>query len=95
VLKGEWTALVSMALEAARLVGGETLRHRGTNASMRVVAINAGHRAFGHPVMKRFLKLRYDVGVARGAKLVDRRWLARYQTERAIGVNLVAGGEGH
>src|SRR5476649_1289894 len=38
VLKGEGTALVSMALEAARLIGAETLSHGGAYAAVRVVA---------------------------------------------------------
>ena len=91
VLKSEWAALVSMALEAARLVGGETLCHRGPDAAVWVVAIDAGHRAFRYPMMKRFLKLRHYVGVASGAQLVDRSGLAGHQAQGAVGVNLVAG----
>src|SRR5471030_2453214 len=67
VLKREWTALVSMALETARFVGGESLIHGVACAAVRVVAIDAGHRAFRHPMMKWFLKLRHHVGVAGGA----------------------------
>jgi hypothetical protein len=94
VFKGERTALVSMALEAAWLIGRETLRHCGPYASVRVVAIDAGHCAFHHPVMKRFLKLRRDGSVADGALLVDRRRLARNHTQGAVSVHFVARGAG-
>ena len=90
VLKGEWAAFVSMTLEAARLVGGKTLSHRRSYASVRVVAIDAGHRAFRYPMMKWFLKLRHHVGVAGGALLVDRGGLACHQAKWTLGVNLVA-----
>ena len=94
VLKREWAALVSMTLETAGLVGGETLSHCGACTAVRVMAIDARHCAFRHPMAKRFLKLSHHIGVARGALLIDCRGLARYQTERATGVNLVAGGAG-
>jgi hypothetical protein len=95
VFKGEWAAFVSMALEAARFVGGKALSHRRSYASVRVVAIDAGHRAFRYPVMKWILKLRHYVGVAGGALLVDRGGLACHQAKWTIGVNLVARRAGH
>src|SRR5207248_8102968 len=104
VLEREWSALVPMAPETARLVGAERLSHRGTRAAVRIVAVDAGHCAFRHPMVKRLLKLRHDVGVARGALLVDGGGLARHQPERGMdwpgagrrgSVNLVAGRAGH
>ena len=47
------TALVAVAFEAPRLIGGEALQHGGTDAAVRIVAVHAAHRAFGKLVMER------------------------------------------
>jgi len=88
--KGERTALVSMAFEAARLVGGETLSHRRACGSVGIVAIDAGHRAFRYSMMKRFLKLSHHIGVQAAALVADRRRFARHQPKRTVGVNFMA-----
>ena len=90
VLERERTALVAVAFEAAGLVRGEDLCHRRTNAAVRIVAIHAGHRAFGQFVMIGPLELRPDVGVATGALLVDRRGRSRHKPVRAVHVDLMA-----
>jgi len=95
VLKGEWTALVSMTLEATGLVGGETPGHRAPRASVRVMAIDARHRPFRQPVAERLLKLRHYIGVAGGALPVDGSGLARYQPERTARVNFMTRRAGH
>src|SRR5580692_6106649 len=57
VLEGERAALIAVAFEATRLVGGEALQHYWTNTAVRIVAVHAGHVAFGKLVMKRPLEL--------------------------------------
>jgi hypothetical protein len=89
VLKGKWTALVTVALEAAWLVGGEALSHCPACASVRVVTIDAEDCAFWYSMVKRFLKLSHHIDVARGALLVDRSRLARHQPKWTVGVNLM------
>ena len=76
VLERERPTLVAMAIQAPRLVGGKGLRHRGTRGAVRVVAIDATHRAFGQPVVIRPLKLRPDIQVAARTQLIDRSRLA-------------------
>ncbi len=79
VFKRERSAFVAMASHATAIVGGKGLGHRLGDGSVRVVAIHAGHRAFGHSVMVRLLKGRPNIHVAGGALLIDRHWRARHQ----------------
>jgi hypothetical protein len=58
VLKGEWTALVAVTGKATRLGSSEGLQHRGTDASMRIVAIDTRHRAFRQLMVTGALELR-------------------------------------
>ena len=51
----------------------------GPDAAVRIVAVDAGHRAFRQLVMIRPLELRPDVDMAARALFVDRRRLARHQ----------------
>jgi hypothetical protein len=95
MFKREWTALVAMTLETAGFIGAEVPGHRATCAAVRVVAIDAGHGAFRHSMVKRLLKLSHRIDVACGALLVDGRGLARHQSQRTVGVDLVARGAGH
>ena len=92
VLKSEWTALIPMAFETARIVGGKTLGHRAAGASVRVVAIDARHRSFRHAMVKRLLKLSHYICVAGGALLIDGRGLACHQPKRTVGVNFMTRG---
>ena len=57
MLEGERAALIAVAFEATRLVGGEALQHCRADAAVRIVAVHAGHVAFGKLVMKRPLEL--------------------------------------
>ena len=95
MLEGERPAFVAMAIEASRLVRAERLRHRGLHAAVRIVAIDAAHRALRQLVMKRLLELRRDRQMAAFALLVDRFRFAHHQLFRRRRVNLVAGGAGH
>ena len=79
MLEGEWTAFIAMAVEASRLIRAERLRHRRLHAAMRIVAIDAAHRAFRHLVMKRLLELRGDGQMATLALSIDRFGLAHHQ----------------
>ena len=72
VLESERPALVAVAVEASRLVRGEDLRHRRPDAAVRIVAIDAAHRAFRQLVVIGPLELRPHVEVAARAQLVDR-----------------------
>lgn len=57
MLEGEWASLVRVALEAARLVQ-PSIKLCGSNRSaVRVVAVGAGHAAFGHLVAVGALEL--------------------------------------
>jgi hypothetical protein len=57
----ERSTLIAMARETSRVVRRETLEHRGPDAAVRIVAIHAGHGAFGKFVMKRALELGQDI----------------------------------
>jgi len=95
VLKRKRTAFIAVALETSGLIGREDLIHRRPYTAVRIVTIDAGHRAFRHPVMKRFLELTPDRDVATRALFVDRGGLTRHQTQWAVGMNLVTSGAGH
>jgi hypothetical protein len=91
----ERTALIAVTLKAAGFIRAEAPGHRGTQASVRVVAIHAGHRTLRHRMVKRLLKLSHRIEVAGGALLIDGRSLARHQTQRTVGVDLMTCGAGH
>ena len=57
VLERERPALVAMAVEAPRLVRREALRHGRANTAVRIVTVDAAHRAFRQLVMIGPLKL--------------------------------------
>src|SRR5262249_25337734 len=88
VLERERPALIAMASETSRLVRGEGLNHPGPNAPMRVMAINAAHRAFRHAMAERLLKLCDRAHVAARALRVDGGFPACDQ--RIGSVNFVA-----
>jgi hypothetical protein len=92
VLEGEGAADLRVALEASRFVGGCELHHARTEASVRVVAIDARHGVLHQAVGERLLKGRPDGQMASGAELIDVGRLARDESEGPVGVNLVAGG---
>ena len=94
MLEGKWTSLIAVAAQAPRFIGGETLRHRRPDAAVRIVAIDAAHRAFGKFVVSGPLKLRPHIDVTRGALLIDRDRLAHHQRVPVVGVNLVTRGAG-
>ena len=83
MLERERPALVPVALEAARFVGG-------TRRAMRIVAIHAGHFILRHFVAKWLLKLRVYTQVATAAEAVDLRGNTRYQPCRPVRMHLVA-----
>ena len=95
VFKRKGPPLVPVAVEASRLVGGEGLQHGRANASVRIVAIDARHGAFGQFMVIRPLKLRPDIQVTAGALVVDSGGLADHQVMAAIRVNLMAGRAGN
>ena len=78
MLKREWATLVSMTLETTGLIGGENLGHRGSDAPVWVVAIDAAHRALGQFVVKRLLELRPRTHMTAPALLIDRRCFTRH-----------------
>jgi len=92
VLECKGAALVAMAIEATRLIGGKYLSHGRPEAAMRVMAVDAGHRALGQFVMVGPLKLRPNIGVTTLAQLVNRCRYADDQFPRPIPMNFVAGG---
>jgi hypothetical protein len=90
VLKGERSTFIAMARETAGFVCCKGLGHSGPYAAVRIVAIDARHRAFRHTVVIWLLKLCHDIDVAFAALLVDCGELPCHQSEWAVGVNLVA-----
>ncbi len=62
---------------------------------MRVVAVHAGHRPFGHPMVIRFLKHRPNVHVAGSALRIDRHRRARHERLSMVGVHRVAADAGN
>ena len=57
MLERERTSLVTMALEAARLIAVDCLELLESRSAMGVVAVHTGHRAFRHWMMMRTLEL--------------------------------------
>src|SRR5277367_5014914 len=87
VLECERPALVAVAIQASRLVRREGLGHPRTHAAVRIVAIDAAHRALGQLVMIGPLKLSPHVEMATRAQLIDRRRLAYHQSVRPVRMN--------
>jgi hypothetical protein len=73
----EWAALVAVALEASGLVSREDLCHRRPYAPVRIMAIDAGHYSFRHPMVERLLELAPDRGLTTRALFVDGRSFSR------------------
>ena len=94
MFKRERAAFVGVATEAAWFVRGKRLRHGGPETAVGVVAIHARHGALGQPVFVGTLELRPRAGMARRALLINGGGLPGHQAERALGVDLVAGGAG-
>jgi hypothetical protein len=90
VFERERTALVSVAVEATRLVGSERLGHHVADTSVRIVTIDAAHRALGQLMMIRSLELRPHAHVTTCALLVDRGGRASHQAVPSVRMNLVA-----
>jgi hypothetical protein len=90
MLEGKGAALVAMAPEAARLVGGKYLPHGWPEAAVRIVAIQAAHRPLRQFVVVRPLKLRPYIGVTTCTLLVNGCELADNHAVWSVSVNFVA-----
>src|SRR5215213_9791530 len=91
VLEDEWPAFVAMALETSRLVRVYRADHAsGQHSSVRIVAVDAGHRPLGQTMLVRSLEARPHVRVALGALGVHFRLLPRHQTMRPVLVDRMA-----
>jgi len=95
MLERKRTTLVAVALEAARLVRSERLHHRRPDTAVWIMAIDAGHGAFGQLMVIRTLELGPDVQMAICALLVDRGGFADQQVTPAVGMNLMTSGAGN
>ena len=95
MLERKRAALVPMAVETSGLVGAEGLHHRGTDAAMWIVAVDAGHGTFRHLVVIGLLELRPYIQVATRALLINGGSLADYQVVASIRMNLMTGCAGH
>ena len=82
VLEGEGPAFIAMALEATGLIGARHPHEAGSEAAVRVVAIDAGHRIFRNPVLERLGKRRFHIDVTALAECVD---LGEFAHDQAIG----------
>ncbi len=87
VLKCEGPAFVSMTSHATAIVSGIGLTHRLGDRPVRVVAVHAGHRPFGHSVMVGLLKGSPYIHVAGGALFIDPYRRARHQRLSAVCVH--------
>ena len=92
VFEGKGSDFIAVAFGASRFVRTCGLNLPGQGTAVRVVAIHAGHGAFGQAVFVGFLETGPDIGVAGGAKRVDGRRLAGHQTVWSILVDGVTGG---
>jgi len=90
VLEGEGSAFVAMTLEAARLIGARHPHEAGFEAAVRIVAIDAGHRIFRHPMFERLGKRRFHINVAALAEGVDFRGFAHDESFGTVRVNRMA-----
>jgi hypothetical protein len=61
---------------------------------MWIMAVDAAHRSFRHPVMIGLLELSENVLMAARTLFVDLHRLARHQPIRTVGMNLMAGDTG-
>ena len=95
MLKGEGATQVAVAAETAGLVGGKGLCGSLENAAVGVVAIHAGHSAFGEAMLEWPLELRPSRRVATGALPVDGSRSPRDQPVGAIAMDAVAGCASH
>src|SRR5262249_51904298 len=77
MLEGERSAFFSVAADTARFVGGDVAHHSRTEAAVRVVAIDTGHRAFGQTMLVGFRKLVPRACMARRALCVNRAHFPR------------------
>jgi hypothetical protein len=91
MLKRERPAFVRVAPHATRLVRVDGVHHARKEASMRIVAIYAGHRALGQEVTMRPLKFGPRLSVATGALRVYRFVPARHNVVPFGLVNGMAG----
>ena len=89
VLKNKRSALIAMALVTAWLVGVGRLHRTLQQRPVRVMAIDARHRAFRQLVAERPLEVSPYLGMAAGALCIDFAWLARDQTVRTLFMNRV------
>ena len=69
VLKGEWTLLISVTLNARSIRAGGEPRLLELESAMRIVAITALHCAFQNLVMERRTELRLHLAMTTQAKL--------------------------
>ena len=90
VLERKRSPLVGMAAKAARLVGCECLQQTRVRCPVRIVAIDAGHRALREAVRMRLSKLAPGACMACRALLVYLTRLARDHSIRAITVDGMA-----
>ena len=73
VLERKRAPLVAMAFEASRLIAVDRSELLQARSAMRIVAVHAGHRAFGYRMMMRPLELRHHVRMATLTDLRDFR----------------------
>jgi hypothetical protein len=71
MLKGKRTPFIAMAFKAARLVSKRSAHRLGLKTTMRIVTVDAGHRAFGKTVFIRTLKRSPHRQMAGCALLID------------------------
>jgi len=95
MLEGEGAAFVTVAFEATRLIGVHCLDGARQQSAMRIVAIHAGHRAFGKTMFVWALETGPDVSVAVRAQRIDVWDLAGDQSIGTVFVHRVAGYAAH
>ena len=91
VLESEGPAFIAVAPETGGFVGIELAAQRGTDAAVRIVAVDATHRALRQTVVIGFLEGPPHVLMATGALIVDFDRLARHHPVGSVGMDLVTG----
>ena len=71
MLVDEWPPHIAVAFQAARFIRPDGLQRTWLEFSVRIVAIDAGHRTLRKTVGKRLLETGPDILVAGSALLID------------------------
>src|SRR5262249_31183919 len=81
VLEREWPGFIAVTIDARHLVRSSRLYGAWQHRSVRVVAIDAAHRAFRQSMLVRLLEARPNIGMARRTLLIN---LDRFSCDQSV-----------